>query len=93
MHMQLRFARSLAPRSMASGEDVDAFLDALVEQEKEARAEDQPLAEEDATAKTAPPPAAPAADATAAADESSSGKSKKVGAKTKKTIASKAGGW
>ena len=53
MHMQLRFARSLAPRSMAAADDITAVLQEFVEEETAAQAQARPTAEDDATATTA----------------------------------------
>ena len=66
--MQLRLARSLAPRSMAADEGISALIGAFVEEETAERAEAQATAEAEAAAVTAPPPAAAAAGETAAED-------------------------
>ena len=58
LHMQLRFARSLAPRSMPPAEVDDAFMAVLLEEEWAEQAEAQPTAESGAPAETASPPAA-----------------------------------
>ena len=89
--MQLRFARSLAPRSMAAAEDITAVLREFEEEVMAEQAEAQPTAENDATATTASPPTAAAAGATATADEPSSDKKPK-GGKKKKATPEKAGG-
>ena len=91
MHMQLRFARSLALRDMAAAEDITALLGALEEEETAEQAEAHLTAENDATATTASPPAAAAAGATATADEPSSDKKKKGAKKKKKATHQKAG--